>query len=84
MRSGPVEHWNGDRKFQAMPGDIFMTNSYQTHQSRGIVENLPFRNIGASWAPNGDREVFKRPFYLVEPLPAQPAAAILPDAPDFH
>ena len=84
MMSGPVEHWNGDQKYGAMPGDIFLTNSYQAHQSRGIVDDLPFRNIGASWAPNGNREVFKRPFYLVEPLPAQPEEAILGDASSFH
>ena len=84
MISGPVEHWIGEQKYTAMPGDIFMTNSYVPHQSRGIVDDLPFRNIGASWAPNGNREVFKRPFYLVEPLPTQPAAAILGDTPGFH
>ena len=84
MMSGPVEHWVGEDKFTAMPGDIFMTNSYQTHQSRGIVDNMPFRSIGASWAPNGDRSVFKRPFYLVEPPVTQPEAADLGDAPSFH
>jgi quercetin dioxygenase-like cupin family protein len=84
MLSGPVEHWIGEQKYRAMPGDIFMTNSYVTHQSRGIVDDLPFRNIGASWAPNGDREVFKRPFYLVEPLPAQPEEAVLGDVTSFH
>ena len=84
MLSGPVEHWVGEDKYVAMPGDIFMTNSYQTHQSRGIVDDLPFRNIGASWAPNGDRTVFKRPFYLVEPLGLQPVSANLGEAPVFH
>lgn len=84
MISGPVEHWIGDKKHLAMPGDIFMTNSYESHQSRGVVDGNPFRNIGASWAPNGDRDVFKRPFYLVETLPRQPAAANLGDAPNFH
>jgi len=84
MMSGPVEHWVGETKYRAMPGDIFMTNSYETHQSRGIVDDLPFRNIGASWAPNGDRSVFSRPFYLLETLPVQPASADLGDAPKFH
>ena len=84
MMSGPVEHWIGEQKYLAMPGDIFMTNSYVPHQSRGIVDDLPFRNIGASWAPNGNREVFNRPFYLVEPLQAQPEGAVLGAAPRFH
>jgi quercetin dioxygenase-like cupin family protein len=84
MLSGPVEHWIGDEKYIAMPGDIFTTNSYVPHQSRGIVDGLAFRNIGASWAPNGDREVFKKPFYLVEPLKTQPAKSILGDSPKFH
>ena len=84
MMSGPVEHWVGDQKYVAMPGDIFLTNSYQTHQSRGIVDELPFRNIGASWAPNGDRDVFRRPFYLVEPLQLQPESAFLTADPRFH
>ncbi|MFK7977568.1 MAG: cupin domain-containing protein [Halioglobus sp.] len=84
MLSGPVEHWVGDRKYIARAGDIFLTNSYQTHQSRGIVNGLTFRNIGASWAPNGDRGVFARPFYLVEPLPQQPASARLGSTALFH
>ncbi len=84
MISGPVEHWIGDQKYVAMPGDIFMTNSYEPHQSRGIVDDMPFRNIGASWAPNGNREVFQRPFYLLEPLPLQPESANLGDTPSFH
>jgi quercetin dioxygenase-like cupin family protein len=84
MISGPVEHWIGEQKYRAMPGDIFMTNSYETHQSRGIVDGLAFRNIGASWAPNGDRSVFKRPFYMVEPLGSQPLGAALADDVSFH
>ncbi len=84
MLSGPVEHWIDDIKYRAMPGDIFLTNSYQPHQSRGIVDDLPFRNIGASWAPNGDRSVFQRPFFLVEPLPEQPESSFLSEAAAFH
>ena len=84
MMSGPVEHWVDGTKYVAMPGDIFLTNSYVSHQSRGIVDAMPFRNISGSWAPNGDRSVFRRPFYLLEPLPEQPAGAALGENPDFH
>ena len=84
MMSGPVEHWIEDEKHLAMPGDIFLTNSYVPHQSRGITNGVPFRNIGGSWAPNGDRSVFERPLFLLEPLPQQPGAASLADNPQFH
>ncbi|MGI9287179.1 MAG: cupin domain-containing protein, partial [Pseudomonadales bacterium] len=84
MMSGPVEHWVDGKKYRAMPGDIFLTNSYVSHQSRGIVDDMPFRNIGASWAPNGNREVFQRPFFLVEPLAAQPEDAFLGNDASFH
>jgi hypothetical protein len=65
-------------------GDVYVTNSYVPRQSHGIVDDLPFRNVGASWAPNGRREVFERPFFLVEPLPEQPESAFLGRAPSFH
>jgi quercetin dioxygenase-like cupin family protein len=84
MMTGPVEHWIGTQKYRAMPGDIFVTNSYVPHQSRGVVDGMPFKNIGASWAPNGDREVFERPFFLVEPLPVQKADALLGADARFH
>jgi quercetin dioxygenase-like cupin family protein len=84
MMTGPVEHWIDTQKHRAMPGDIFVTNSYVPHQSRGIVDGMPFKNIGASWAPNGDRGVFERPFFLVERVPRQPEAAVLADDASFH
>ncbi|MGB0906066.1 MAG: cupin domain-containing protein [Maricaulaceae bacterium] len=84
MLSGPVEHWIGDNKFVAMPGDIFVTDSFEPHQSRGIKDDLIFRNISASWAPNGDRAVFERPFYLVGEVPDQVSSADLGINPSFH
>lgn len=84
MVSGPVEHWLGDTKYIAQAGDVFLTNSYQPHESRGIVDDLPFRNISASWAPNGDRTVFQRPMFLLEPLSEQSAGATLEASSRFH
>ena len=84
MMSGPVEHWVGERKYIVRPGDIFVTGSFEPHQSRGIVDGVPFRNISGSWAPNGDRSVFKRPAYILEPLPKQAEGAVLKADEKFH
>lgn len=84
MISGPVHHWVDGTRYTAMPGDVYVTNSYTPHQSRGIVDDMPFRSIGASWPPNGRREVFSRPFFVVEPLPEQPGSASLGEAARFH
>ena len=84
MMSGPVEHWVGARKYIVQPGDIFVTGSFEPHQSRGIVDGMPFRNISGSWAPNGDRSVFNRPAYILEPLPKQAEGAVLKANEKFH
>ena len=84
MMSGPVEHWIEDEKHTAMPGDIFITSSYVNHQSQGITDGVPFRNISGSWAPNGDRSVFTRPFFIVEPLLEQSDVIELGSEVGFH
>ncbi len=66
MLSGRVEHWNGGQRYDAVPGDVFMTNSYQTHESWVRPGGEVWRSYGATWPPNGDRTVFERPFFLLE------------------
>ena len=84
MLSGNVEHWNDGQKFDAQPGDVFMTNSFQTHQSRVKPEGEIWRSFGSTWVPGGDRTVFERPYFLLEAPPQQVESAILaPDA-KFH
>lgn len=84
MLSGRVEHWNGDRRYDAEPGDVFMTNSFQNHESRVRPDGEIWRSYGATWAPNGDRSVFDRPHFLLEELPEQPAGSELPEHVRFH
>jgi quercetin dioxygenase-like cupin family protein len=82
--SGPVLYGVDGDLHEVLPGDIIVNNSYSPHLARGIVDGLPFDNFGSTWAPNGDRRVFERPFFLVEPLPAQPPSATLPENASFH
>ncbi|VAW04743.1 hypothetical protein MNBD_ALPHA04-296, partial [hydrothermal vent metagenome] len=84
MMSGPVEHWVGEHKYIVHPGDIFVTGSFEPHQSRGIVDGMPFRNISGSWAPNGDRSVFTKPAFILESLPEQVVGAVLKADEKFH
>ena len=51
---------------------------------RGLAEGVPMRAITGSWAPFGDRRVWKQPGLLLEPLPEQPSGAEIPEAFDFH
>ncbi|MFK8019117.1 MAG: cupin domain-containing protein [Pseudomonadales bacterium] len=77
MVSGSVQHWNGDKAYTAEPGDVFMTNSFQNHESAVAPNGEIWRSYGATWAPNGDRSVFERPHFLLAPLPIQAAGAVL-------
>jgi len=82
--SGPVIYSVDGEPHRSVPGDILFNNSYSPHLIQGIVDGLVFYTFSSTFAPNGDRSVFDRPYYLVEPLPQQPASAQLADDVDFH
>lgn len=82
--SGPVIYGVDGDLHESVPGDILFNNSYSPHLARGIVDGLVFRSFSSTFAPNGDRSVFTRPYFLVEPLPEQPATARLPTDFEFH
>ncbi len=70
--------------FTARAGSVFFHAPYQDHEMRGLVEGEPMRAITGSWAPFGDRSVFRAPMLLTEPLPTQPASSLLPGGFVFH
>ena len=74
---------DGER-YRTQPGDILFNNSYAPHLIQGIEDGLVFDCFSSTFAPNGDRSVFDRPTYLVEPLPSQPASAKLAEDVAFH
>lgn len=82
--SGPVNYGVDGEIHRSQPGDILFNNSYAPHLAQGIVDGLVFRSFSSTFAPNGDRSVFERPAYLLEPLPAQPPGAKLTDDVRFH
>ncbi|MBB6522507.1 cupin domain-containing protein [Pseudoteredinibacter isoporae] len=82
--SGPVVYGVDGELYESLPGDILFNNSYSPHLARGIVDGLVFRSFSSTFAPNGDRSVFERPFILLEQLPEQPDSARLPDDFKFH
>ncbi len=84
MMSGPVVYGVDGELHEVGPGDVIHNNSYSPHLAQGIVDGMPFDNFGSTWAPNGDRSVFERPFFLVEPLPEQPLGAKLAEDAAFE
>ena len=82
--SGPVLYGVDGEIYESLPGDILFNNSYSPHLARGIVDGLVFRSFSSTFAPNGDRGVFDRPFLLMEQLPEQPGSAHLPENFQFH
>lgn len=84
MLSGPVIYGLDGERYRVMPGDIMYNGSYSPHLAQGVVDGMPFDNFGSTWAPNGDHSVFERPFFLVEPPPAQPDGASLASDVAFH
>ena len=82
--SGPVIYGVDGERYESMPGDILFNNSYSPHLAQGIVEGLVFRSFSSTFAPNGDRSVFERPYFMIEPLTDQAAGSVLPDGIEFH
>lgn len=77
--SGPVIYGVDGERHESLPGDILFNNSYSPHLAQGIVDGLVFRSFSSTFAPNGDRSVFDRPFFLLETPPVQAVGATLPD-----
>jgi quercetin dioxygenase-like cupin family protein len=82
--SGPVIYGVDGERYESLPGDILFNNSYSPHLVQGIVDGLVFDCFSSTFAPNGDRSVFERPYFLVEPLGGQPASARLAKDVAFH
>lgn len=82
--SGPVRYEVDGIAHQVRPGDVLFNNGYAPHAIRGVVDGLVFESFTARFAPNGDRSVFTRPSFLVEPLPTQPESARLSADAAFH
>jgi mannose-6-phosphate isomerase-like protein (cupin superfamily) len=70
--------------FTARPGHVYFHGPYRNHEMRGLREGEPMRAITGSWAPFGDRKVWKQPGFLLAPLPNQGEAVEIPDDFDFH
>ncbi|HEB88324.1 MAG TPA: cupin domain-containing protein [Deltaproteobacteria bacterium] len=73
----------GDR-FVARAGHVYFHSPYDDHEMRGLLEGVPMRAITGSWAPFGDRSVWKQPGFLLEGLPDPDPAKAIPDTFDFH
>lgn len=82
--SGPVIYGVDGERHESLPGDILYNNSYSPHLIQGIVDGLVFDCFSSTFAPHGDRSVFERPYFLVEPLGRQPASARLAKDVAFH
>ena len=84
VMSGPVIYGVDGERHRVGPGDIIFNNSYSPHFAQGVVDGLAFHSFSSTFAPNGDRRVFERDYFLVEPLVAQPESAFLGPNPSFH
>lgn len=82
--SGPTIYGVDGERYRTRPGDILFNNSYSPHLIQGVVDGLVFDCFSSTFAPNGDRSVFERPYFLVEPLPEQPPSARLAEDVTFH
>ncbi|MFK7894493.1 MAG: cupin domain-containing protein [Myxococcota bacterium] len=84
MMNGPVIYGVDGEQYEVRAGDILFNNSYAPHLAQGVVDGMPFQSFSSTFAPNGDRSVFERPYFLMEALPEQPESARLPEDAAFH
>lgn len=78
--SGKTEWRIGGTKghtYTATAGNTYFHAPYQDHEMLGL-EDGPLIAITGSWAPYGDRSVFRKPFKLNEALPKQKKSALFP------
>ena len=64
--------------YSAEPGNMYFHAPYLDHEMRGLSNKSGQVAITGSWAPNGDRSVFTKPFVLKEALPKQKKSAVFP------
>ncbi len=83
MLEGDVEYIINKNKFHAVPGNFYWHPPYYDHEMRGLKEGVPFLSISGSWIPFGKRELFDKPFLLLEDIPSQEEQQ-LPDDFKFH
>ena len=81
---GETEWILDGERFIARPGNVYFHSPYQDHEMRGLLEGVPMRAITGSWAPFGDRNVWKRQGTLLEPLPELEPSSVIPEDFDFH
>ncbi|MCK5881506.1 MAG: hypothetical protein KAG18_06485, partial [Sinobacterium sp.] len=81
---GKTEWIISGTKYVAVPGNLYAHNPYADHEMRGLEEANPEIVITGSWAPFGDRSVFKAPTLLTEALTQQPASSVIKDDFNFH
>jgi mannose-6-phosphate isomerase-like protein (cupin superfamily) len=70
--------------YVAVPGNVYFHNPYAGHEMRGLEEGNPEIVITGSWAPFGDRTVFKAPTLLTEALVQQPENSVIKEDFNFH
>lgn len=82
---GGETEWIVDKKaYLATPGNLYFHAPYMAHEMRGLKEGKPQVAITGSWAPFGDRTVFKATMLLTEALPQQPEASFIKKGFNFH
>lgn len=83
MLEGDVEYIINKNKFHAVPGNFYWHPPYYDHEMRGLKKDVPFLSISGSWIPYGKRELFDKPFLLLEDIPTH-KEQLLPDDFKFH
>jgi len=83
LLEGDVEYIINQQKFHAVPGNFYWHPPYYDHEMRGLKAGVPFLSISGSWIPFGKRELFDKPFLLLEDIPT-PKEQQLPDDFKFH
>ncbi|MDP0587785.1 MAG: hypothetical protein QS748_00660 [Candidatus Endonucleobacter bathymodioli] len=81
---GKTEWIISGNRYIAVSGNLYFHNPYANHEMRGIEEGNPEIVITGSWAPFGNREVFKVPILVTEALSIQPKVSIISDNFQFH
>ena len=81
---GKTEWIISGNRYIAVPGNLYFHNPYANHEMRGLEEGNPEIVITGSWAPFGDRSVFKSPILVTEALPIQSKTSTINDDFKFH
>ncbi len=82
LLDGDVEYIINKEVFHAVPGNFYFHPPYYDHEMRGLKAGVPFLSISGTWIPFGKRELFDRPFYLLEEVSEEDFS--FPADFDFH